>query len=1034
MCKNRASNEISLVRCPGGRTPEDKGQKIERMKKMKMFGIGISHVRLALGLMLGLYIALAGPVSAIDIGPETQVAGVVAPELGSQDTPAVAAWPGGYLAVYQDKRSVTDVDVCGVFIDANGNPIGESFVISTVTGGTGATNDQLAPSVAFNGTNFLVVWADNRGGVAGNQFYQIYGARVSTSGTVLDPNGLVISNVAGLRQYSPEVASNGTDWEVVWQRDTSITLDIYGAKVSAAGVASGVVGISTSSGNDESPAIVWNGSYYMVVFQKSGEADYDVYGVIVTSSGAIYKPAFLLSTDPAIDPNNPSMMTGAQISPRVAAGPGGMCMVVWQDSRNTDTATDVYGVRVSATGQLYDVENLPIYVASGSQETPSVGWDGTNYLVAWRDRAVLPAKLYGTRVDRDGFVLDSPFITLSTTAPDRASGSCAASLGGKTLVLWAVSVSSVLDVYSCMVTSDASVSAERIVSVGGTDQPTYQAAFDGTNFVVVWTDRRAAKSAVYAARVTPFGEVLTPGGVLISSSTSEQKEPAICWNGTMFLVTWTEGTTSDSDIKGVRMNSDLSMIDSTPLIIGVGDWAQYASSIAGNSTGFMVIWTDTKQASMANQTDIMGARVNAATGEVTRISTTAFGVTVEGVCNETHDQYYPSVASDGSNWLVVWQDMRGTTADVYFARLNSTGSVVGTVNGAKVSTATGAKMSPSVAFDGTRYMIAWADYRNDTTKADIYGVRMTTTGARVDASDIAICSVAGSDQSSPSIKWAGDRYFVAWQDARNGAYQIYAARVSAAGSVTDSGGFFVSSGGSGEIKPKLAAGGTNWVLALYGKWVYPVNKLYMRTMGDQLALPLVSVAETRTSPNGRLITLSGKVVTAGTTQLSGRLYVEDGDRTAGICVPTAVSAGETAIVNVTGILATVGGERQITNAVVTVSPNTGTVPAPFGLVLSSLGGGTMSSAITGVIDGGGLNNLGLLVRVCGKVISTGSGYFMMQDGSTSSDVKVACPAGVTLPTVGKTVGVTGISSCEAATGGYARKLLARKPADIVTFN
>ncbi len=52
------------------------------------------------------------------------------------------------------------------------------FVISA------RTTNETAPAVAFDGTNYLVVWQDHRIG-SGN----IFAARVAPSGTVLDPNG-----------------------------------------------------------------------------------------------------------------------------------------------------------------------------------------------------------------------------------------------------------------------------------------------------------------------------------------------------------------------------------------------------------------------------------------------------------------------------------------------------------------------------------------------------------------------------------------------------------------------------------------------------------------------------------------------------------------------------------------------------------------------------------------------------------------------------------------------------------------------------
>jgi hypothetical protein len=70
---------------------------------------------------------------------------------------------------------------------------------------------QYAPSIGFDGTNFLVTWTDGRGALE-----QIYGARVSSSGVVLDPDGFPILSEND-EQVSSDIAFDGTNYLVVWQ-------------------------------------------------------------------------------------------------------------------------------------------------------------------------------------------------------------------------------------------------------------------------------------------------------------------------------------------------------------------------------------------------------------------------------------------------------------------------------------------------------------------------------------------------------------------------------------------------------------------------------------------------------------------------------------------------------------------------------------------------------------------------------------------------------------------------------------------------
>lgn len=45
---------------------------------------------------------------------------------------------------------------------------------------------QYARDIAFDGSNFMVIWEDHR---ASSSVYQMYGSRVTPGGSVLDPGG-----------------------------------------------------------------------------------------------------------------------------------------------------------------------------------------------------------------------------------------------------------------------------------------------------------------------------------------------------------------------------------------------------------------------------------------------------------------------------------------------------------------------------------------------------------------------------------------------------------------------------------------------------------------------------------------------------------------------------------------------------------------------------------------------------------------------------------------------------------------------------
>lgn len=194
------------------------------------------------------------------------------------------------------------------------------------------------------------------------------------------------------------------------------------------------------------------------------------------------------------------------------------------------------------------------------------------------------------------------------------------------------------------------------------------------------------------------------------------------------------------------------------------------------------------------------------------------------------------------------------------------------------------------------------------------------------------------------------------------------------------------------------------------------------------------------SDDGTAVALSAKPVTMGAGVLADSIYIEEPNRSSGIRV-FGGSALEEEMVNLTGVVRTASdGERFIDAS--SVMPSPFDIPAvpikPLGLTCESLGGGDFGSSMTigqrGVAGGTGLNNIGLLVSTWGRVSMPGPlAGFSISDGS-QVDVRVALPDGVTPPSPGSYVKVTGISSCYPDQyGGLHRLIRVRKQGDIVVL-
>ena len=213
--------------------------------------------------------------------------------------------------------------------------------------------------------------------------------------------------------------------------------------------------------------------------------------------------------------------------------------------------------------------------------------------------------------------------------------------------------------------------------------------------------------------------------------------------------------------------------------------------MAWNGTNYLVAWSDDNSGNL----DLFGARVDP--------SGTVLDPTGINVSSAPGDQDVPAIASNGADFLVVWNDTRsGSTSDVYGSRISGAGSVLNAA-GLLVSAAPGDQSFPAAAWNGTRYVVAWQDGRAGTS-LNVYAARVSSAGVVTDASGIPI-STATNDQSRPTVSATGTDALVVWEDRRSGTgIDLYGARLTTGAVVRDPQGLVISNGSTNEFSPGSA--------------------------------------------------------------------------------------------------------------------------------------------------------------------------------------------------------------------------------------
>ena len=125
--------------------------------------------------------------------------------------PTIAAGSNGFLVVWNDLGADgTAPVITGALISPSGI-VSTPFAISAPNGLSRNYRNQRI-SAAFDGTNWLIVWSDDRQVGPG-----VRGALVTSAGSLVSGNDFLIAATPGLIFEDPIVAFNGSDFMVAWQ-------------------------------------------------------------------------------------------------------------------------------------------------------------------------------------------------------------------------------------------------------------------------------------------------------------------------------------------------------------------------------------------------------------------------------------------------------------------------------------------------------------------------------------------------------------------------------------------------------------------------------------------------------------------------------------------------------------------------------------------------------------------------------------------------------------------------------------------------
>jgi dipeptidyl aminopeptidase/acylaminoacyl peptidase len=308
------------------------------------------------------------------------------PSIASNDQIYFVAW-------YQ--KTDSGFDIYGARITKDGKVIDE-VPIPICT----AADDQMFPSVAWGGENFLVVWQDRRSGTR----WDVYGARVNPEANrgegeepVLDPDGIPIAvGKSSYDKVSPALSFDGENFLVVWRgKKSSKIWNIYFNLVSSKDgkpIYEKPIALNPSSKNQQaSPAVSFNGDSYIIVWQERRSNQFwAIVGAKVFPTGELLSPEEI-----EISPAAGQEAVWDRWKPEITWN-GRIHLILWTSQREKD-GWSIEGKRLEPYFWNMDSEDLVLESGNTGKAFPAAVWDDglQQFLLLWEDDAAGESTIYG---------------------------------------------------------------------------------------------------------------------------------------------------------------------------------------------------------------------------------------------------------------------------------------------------------------------------------------------------------------------------------------------------------------------------------------------------------------------------------------------------------------------------------------------------------------------------------------------------------------------------------------------------------------
>ena len=458
--------------------------------------------------------------------------------------------------------------------DGQGNSL--QAVHSPVGGGANLWSSH---DIAFDDSHFVIVrTVGYHSGVEALR-YSVTGGQVGVVATVA-PTTAYVNSVRVCGGPAGQALA-------VWSEGKYGMLQIKAARLSAGAVLDGTpLALSVVSSNERNVDCSWDGSSYWVTWSSAAGTQH-VAMAKVSSTGAASAPI--------------KAVEGFTVS-GIAVHHGGGGLLAWNRGAYytpLGSQQPIYGEGLPV-GPAAAMAGHPLVVGPANTQTqPAVAGAGP-YLAVWNDNRDGDFRLRARLVSAQGTPL-GPATTQLGSGPDQHWSPSVAFDGSQYLVLWRKGDNKSTAVRAALVSSTLQVGTPFTVAASASGTADTAALHDGTHFVALWSDGQDVRGI----RISGAGALVDPAPVSLGKA--DKGELAAGLVGGTVMAGWLDA--SGGSVQAVRLAGG-KVLDAAPVDVCTGSWYKRRPSVVAVGGDFLLAWSDRRQTVFAEA--VYGARVSTA--------------------------------------------------------------------------------------------------------------------------------------------------------------------------------------------------------------------------------------------------------------------------------------------------------------------------------------------------------------------------------------------------------------------------------------